>query len=176
MNIGAIIIIIIVSIVLVITFYIIGVYNSLLDAKNRVEDQFRPIDLELNKILEIIPNIIDILKKDAKYEEKIINEIEKLKNKLIKTNTINEKIKLASSLNKTLLKIFELKQTYPELKNNKNFTSLQKNLKDTKEKIKYSSTFYNDAVYRYNNVKKEFPANIISKTFKFKEINLLELE
>lgn len=174
MDLGAIIIIIIIAGILVLTFYIIGIYNRILDAKNRVEDQFTQIDLEFKKIVELIPNIIEITKKYAKYEEKIINELDKSKNKLINATSINGKIKASNNLNKALNKVFELKVTYPDLKNNRDFTSLQKKLKELEERIEYASAFYNDTVSKYNNAKEEFPYNTVAKVFNFKEIDYLE--
>jgi len=174
MDIGAIIIIMLIAGLLVLTFYIIGIYNRILDAKNRVEDQFTQIDLEYNKIEELIPNIIEISKKYAKYEEKLINELDKANKKLINATSINGKINASNNLNEILTKIFNLKETYPELKSNRNFISLQKKLKEVEERIEYAGSFYNDTVAKYNNIREEFPYSIVAKVFKFKEINYIE--
>ena len=80
MDIEAITIIIIVGVLLVITFYIIGLYNELIDARNRVEDRFTQIELELRKKNNLIPDLIEIVKIYAKHEEKIINEMIATKN------------------------------------------------------------------------------------------------
>lgn len=171
MDIEAITIIIIVGVLLVITFYIIGLYNELIDARNRVEDRFTQIELELRKKNNLIPDLIEIVKIYAKHEEKIINEMIATKNKLDKSNKINDIIKNSKNIDISLNKIFTLTDTYPELKKNKNFQIVQKKLEECDDKINYAKTFYNDVVLDYNNLREEFPSNLVSKAFKFKEIN-----
>ena len=171
MDIVAIIIIILISILLVLTFYIIGLYNRLIDAKNRIEDQFTPIDLELRHKIELTNNIIEIVSKVAKHEEKIISESSQLINKYEKEKNINEKINISNNINKQLFKIFNLKETYTDLKKNKTFISLQEKIENINDKINYARTFYNDVVLDYNNLTEQFPSNLVAKVFKFKEIN-----
>ena len=170
MDIEAITIIIIVGVLLVITFYIIGLYNELIDARNRVEDQFTQIELELRKKNNLIPDLIEIVKIYAKHEEKIINEMIATKNKLDKSNKINDIIKNSKNIDISLNKIFTLTDTYPELKKNKNYLSLQKNVEEIEDKINYARTFYNEAVLNYNNSRLKFPSNIVANIFKFNEI------
>lgn len=170
MDIEAITIIIIVGVLLVITFYIIGLYNELIDARNRVEDRFTQIELELRKKNNLIPDLIEIVKIYAKHEEKIINEMIATKNKLDKSNKINDIIKNSKNIDISLNKIFTLTDTYPELKKNKNYLSLQKNVEEIEDKINYARTFYNEAVLNYNNSRLKFPSNIVANIFKFNEI------
>ena len=171
MDIVAIIIIILISILLVVTFYIIGLYNRLIDAKNRIEDQFTQIDLELRHKIELTNSIIEIVNKMTKHEEKIINELSQGINKYEKTKNINDKINTSNNINKQLFKIFNLKETYTDLKKNKNFISLQEKIENIDDKINYARTFYNDVVLDYNNLREQFPSNLVAKVFKFKEIN-----
>lgn len=175
MDLGAIIIIIIMSLLLVLTFYVIGIYNRVLDAKNRVEDQFTQIDLEINKQIEIVTNILEIIKKNTKFEEKIINEVEKANKKLDRESSINGKIIALYDLNKLLDKIYNLRETYPELKSSRNLTSLFNKLNENKERIDYASSFYNDTVSIYNNIIEQFPYSTVAKVFKFEELKQLEL-
>ena len=171
MDIGAIIIIILISILLVVTFYIIGLYNRLIDAKNRIEDQFTQIDLELRGKIELTNSIIEIVGKVAKHEEKITSELLQGINKYEKAKNINDKINASNNINKQLFKIFNLKETYTDLKKNKNFISLQEKIENIDDKINYARTFYNDVVLDYNNLREQFPSNLVAKVFKFKEIN-----
>jgi len=174
MDIGAIIIIILISGLLILTFYVIGVYNRVLDGRNRVEDQFTQIDLEINKQISLISNILEVTKKITKYEEKVINEIEKTNKKLDNATSINGKIKALYEVDKAINKIYNLRELYPELKSNKNLTSLLNKLKENKERIEYASSFFNDTVSKYNNVKEEYPYSVVAKIFKFKDINYID--
>lgn len=171
MDIVAIIIIILISLLLVVTFYIIGLYNSLIDAKNRIEDQFTQIDLELNNKIELANSIIEIVSKTTKHEEKTINELSQWLNKYEKSKNINDKINASNNINKQLYKVYNLKETYIDLKKNKNFILLQEKIENIDDKINYARTFYNDVVLDYNNLREQFPSNLVAKTFKFKEIN-----
>jgi len=171
MDIVAIIIIILISLILVVTFYIIGLYNNLIDAKNKIEDQFIQIDTELKLKIDTVRNIIEILKNITRHEEKIIKELENTTTKLEKSKNINDKITLASNLNRTLNKVNTLKETYTELNKHKLFLSHLEKLEESEDKINYARTFYNDVVLKYNNLRKQFPSNIIAKAFNFKEIN-----
>lgn len=171
MDIGAIIIIIIISALLVLTFYIIGLYNRLIDAKNRIEDQFTQIDLELKKKIDLISSLVEIVKDYAKHEEKIINELTTVCNKVEKAKNINDKILASNNMNRALNRIFALTDTYSDLKKNKNFLSLQNKLEESDDRINYARTFYNDVVLDYNNLREQFPSNLIAKIFKFNEIN-----
>lgn len=171
MDIVAIIIIVIIGVILVLTFYLIGLYNKLIDSRNRVTDQFNQIDTELKKVVNLVPNLIETVKEYAKHEEKTLTEVTNAKNKLLKTNDINEEIKVANNLNKSINKVIMLSETYSELKSNKKFQNVQKELKNIEERIDYAKSFYNDTVLNYNSLREQFPNNIIANIFKFKEIN-----
>lgn len=173
MDLGAIIIIIIIGGIIVLTFYIIGLYNNLLDSRNKVEEKFSKIDYELQKELELIPNLIEILKKHTKHEDKIINEIEKYNKIAYQTKCINDKICLLNNLDKILNKIYKLTETYSELKSSRKFNSIKKELNDIENKINYAKSFYNSAVSNYNNLRNTNHSNIVAKLFKFEEINNL---
>ena len=115
MDIGAIIIIMFVAVILILTFYTIGLYNKLIDARNRVEDRFTQIEIELRKKAEYIPKLIEIINTYTKHEEKIINEVTNVKSKIDKANKVNDVIKASKQVNDSINKIYSLKETYPEL-------------------------------------------------------------
>ena len=171
MDIVAIIIIMSIAVISILVFYTIGVYNKLIDAKNKVEDQFTQIDIELKKKTDTLPKLVEITKEYAKHEDKTLNEGTNARNKVINSSSINEKIKATNSLNKELNKIFELSETYSELKSNTKFKSIQKDLKLSEDKINYAKSFYNDAVLNYNNLREQFPSNVVANIFKIKEID-----
>ena len=176
MEIGAIIIIMLVGIVLILTFYVIGVYNRLVDARNKVEDKFKQIDIEIDKVIDIIPTLVNVVKENTKYEDKIINEVLVGTTLVVDSKDINERIKFFTSLNKILNNLFNLSKNYPELKKNKIFINFKKSLKETEDKINYASAFYNDSVLEYNNLRNLFPLNIVSSVFKIKEINYYKID
>lgn len=173
MDIGAIIIIIIIGIILVLTFYIIGVYNNLLDAKNKVEDKFEKIDVEIKKTNKLTTNLLEVIKKNVKHEEKLINELNKVLEMSLESKTINNKIKNYNNLVKKINKILSLEETYKELKTNKKIISIKKELENINDNINYARDIYNKTVKNYNSKKEDKITKTISKLFKFEEIDII---
>ena len=171
MDIGAIIIIILIGGILVLTFYIIGLYNTLLDAKNKLENKFSKINTELKKEIKLIPSIIEVLKKHTKHEEKTINEVEELNSKSKELKSINDKISFINDLNKTLKKVYKLEETYKELKSSRKYNSIKKELNEIEDKIVYAKEFYNNTVAYYNSLLEVTSTKIIANIFKFDKAN-----
>lgn len=174
MELSSIIIIIIVGIVLLLVFYIIGVYNKLVNARNKVKDQFAQIDVQLKRRTDMIPNLVETVKGYTKHEEKTLKEVVEARNKMNTASGINEQLEASNAITSALNKLFALSEAYPELKANDNFLSLQKDLKETEDKLSYARQFYNDTVLGYNNLREKFPSNIVASMFGFKEINFFK--
>lgn len=175
MTFGAIIIIMVIAVILILTFYVIGVYNKLIYARNKVEDQFAQIDVQLKRRIDLIPNLVETVKGYAKHEEKTLNDIINARNKMVNAGSINDEIEASNDVSRALNKVFALSEAYPELKANTNFISLQNDLKETEDKISYARSFYNDTVLNYNNLRKKFPSNIVANIFKFRECNYFRI-
>ena len=171
MDIASIIIIMIVGGLLILTFYVIGVYNKLINARNKVEDQFAQIDVELKRRTDLIPNLVEVVKGYAKHEDKTLNAVINARNKMIHASNINEELEASRNVDSALGKLFALSESYPDLKANTNFMELQKELSLTEDKIGYARSFYNDTVLNYNNLKQQFPNNLVANMFKFKDID-----
>ena len=176
MDIGTIIIIIIVGVLLILVFYGIGVYNSLVNARNKVKDQFSQIDVQLKRRSDMIPNLVETVKGYAKHEEKTLKEVIEARNKMTTANGINEELEASNAVTGALNKLFALSEAYPELKANENFKALQSDLKETEDKISYARGFYNDTVLTYNNLREQFQSNIIASIFKFEKIDFFNAD
>lgn len=176
MKIGAIVIIMIVASIIILTFYVIGLYNKLLDLRNRVDDKFKSIEQELNKMTDKLQDLSEMISIHTKHEDKILSLIVDLKSEMFKVKNINEKINAYNKLCEVLENLDILSKTYPKLKSDKKFISLKKNLDDINNKIIYSSSFYNNVAFEYNKSIKYFPSYIVSYVFKFKEIEYINKE
>lgn len=174
MDIASIVIIIIVAVILILAFYVVGVYNQLVNARNKVEDQFSQIDVVLKRRMDLIPNLVETVKGYAKHEEKTLKEVVEARNKMASATSINEELEASDAITSALNKLFALSEAYPDLKANTNFESLQKELKETEDKISYARSFYNDAVLNYNNLRQKFPSNIVASVFKFKDVDFFK--
>ena len=174
MDTGAIVIIIIVGVILLLVFYGIGVYNKLVNARNKVNDQFSQIDVQLKRRVDLIPNLVETVKGYAKHEEKTLTEVIEARNKMATASGINEELEASNQVTAALNKLFALSEAYPDLKANENFISLQADLKETEDKVSYARQFYNDTVLAYMNKYEMFPSNIIASMFHFKEVKYFE--
>lgn len=165
------IIIIVVALVFLLVFYVIGIYNKLVTSRNKVNNQFSQIDVQLKRRTDLIPNLVETVKGYAKHEKDTFKEVVEARNLALSANTINEKVNAEKELTSALTKLFALTEAYPELKANENFLSLQNDLKDTEDKITYARQFYNDSAMSFNDLVGMFPSNIIAKLFGFKEFD-----
>ena len=174
MEISTIVIIVIVGLLLLFVFYAIGVYNKLVNARNKVDNQFSQIDVQLKRRADLIPNLVETVKGYAKHEEGTLTAVIEARNKAVSAGSVNEKIDAENQLTGALNKLFALTEAYPDLKANENFMSLQNDLTDTEDKITYARQFYNDTAMSFNNLVEMFPSNIVASMFKFKKYDYFE--
>ena len=172
---GPIMIVIIVVLVLLV-IYVISIYNKLVNSKNKVENQFSQVDIQLKRRADLIPNLVETVKGYTKHEEGTFTKVVEARNKALSANSINEKIEANNELSSALSKLLMLSESYPDLKANENFLSLQNDLKETEDKITYSRQFYNDSAMDFNNVVEMFPSNIIAGMFKFKLFEYFKID
>lgn len=170
------VIIIIFAVIILLVFYGIGVYNKLVNSINKVKDQWAQIDVQLKRRADLIPNLVETVKGYAKHEKNTLTEVIEARNKFVSAGSINEEIEANNQLTGALNKLFALSESYPELKANQNFISLQNDLKDTEDKISYARQFYNDTVLTYNNLVQMFPSNIVANMFKFEVYEFFKIE
>lgn len=161
--------IIVIVILVLLVFYVITTYNSLVKLRNNVKDQWSQIDVLLKRRTDLIPNLVETVKGYAKHEKATLESVISARNKAISSTTAEEEIKSNNELTNALGRLLAISESYPELKANENFMDLQKNLKETEDKIQYSRQFYNDSVLKYKNKIEIFPSNIIAKIFNFKK-------
>ncbi len=159
---------IILIVVIIVILYVITTYNSLVQLRNKVKDQWAQIDVQLKRRCDLIPNLVETVKGYAKHEKKTLEDVIKARNSVLSAANPDEEMKASNEMSSALTKLFALSESYPELKANENFISLQENLKETEDKISYARQFYNDNVMNYKNKLEVFPSNIVASIFKFK--------
>ena len=173
---SSIIIIVIVGVVLLLVFYVIGVYNKLVNARNKVKDQFAQIDVQLKRRSDMIPNLVETVKGYAKHEENTFKEVIEARNKFTVASTPEDEMKANNELTSAVRQLFALSESYPELKADTSFLKLQSNLEETEDKISSARQFYNDTVLSLNNKVELFPSNLVAKIFGFKKEAFFEAE
>lgn len=170
---------IILGIIVVIALAIIGIYNSLIRLKNRVDEAWSDIDVQLKRRYDLIPNLIETVKGYASHERETLEKVVQARNAAMQPQSGGDAKKQAEAenmLSSTLKSIFALSESYPDLKANTNFLELQRELSDTENKIQASHRFYNGNVRDFNTKLQVFPTNIIADMLKFKAREFFEIE
>ena len=150
-----------------IILYVIVTYNGLIKLRNKVDDQWSQIDVELKRRFDLIPNLVNTVKGYTKHESETLENVIKARNSYLSAGTKKEAMDADNVLTNAVNKLFALAESYPELKANENFRDLQASLKDTEDKISFARKFYNDTALQLNNKVEMFPSNIVAKLFHF---------
>ncbi len=163
-------------IVLSIVFSIMK-YNSLIQFRNKRNQSFADIDVQLKQRFDLIPNLINTVKWYAKHEKETLENLTKARTSFLNAwNDVDSKIEADNMLAWALKSIFAVAENYPDLKANENFLELQTELSDIENKIAPARRFFNNTRTEYNTYLQMFPNNIIASMFGFKEETLYEVE
>ncbi|MEM6998147.1 MAG: LemA family protein [Patescibacteria group bacterium] len=147
---------------------VIGLYNGLVKARNRVDEAWSDITVQLKRRYDLIPNLIETVKGYAKHEKETLNAVVEARNSAMSAQGPVEKGKAENMLEGTLKSLFALSESYPDLKANENFLQLQNELVDTEDKIQASRRLYNSTVRNYLDKIQQFPANMLAGMFGFR--------
>ncbi|NPV14567.1 LemA family protein [candidate division WOR-3 bacterium] len=160
--------IIIAVVVGLLVLFFIGTYNMLVQSRNRVQNGWHQIDVQLKRRIDLIPNLVETVKGYAAHERAIFEKIAEARQQAIGAKGPAEAAKANNQLSETLKTLFAVVENYPDLKANQNFLKLQEELAHTENKISFARQFYNDVVMDYNNRVQMFPSSIIAGMFGFK--------
>ena len=160
---------IILIIIIIISGLILIYYNRFVKKNNRVKEKEAQIDVLLNQRFDLIPNIVECVKGYAKHEKSTLEDVVKARNTYLSASTPEDQLKADKELTSAVNKLFALAESYPDLKANENFLSLQNELTTCEEKITYARQFYNDSVLSFNNKVELFPSSIIASMFHFEK-------
>jgi LemA protein len=171
-----IVLIIIVAIVVLLVIILIAMYNGLVKLRNKVENAWAQIDVQLKRRYDLIPNLVETVKGYASHERQTLEAVIAARNSAIQAGTPHEQAQAENVLSGALKSIFALSEAYPDLKANQNFLNLQEELTSSEDRIAYARQFYNDTVNRYNNKIQTFPSVILAGAFNFKQREYFEAE
>lgn len=168
------VVIVLLVVLALVVIYVISTYNSLVGLKNKVEDQWSQIDVELKRRFDLIPNLVNTVKGYTKHESETLENVIKARNTYLTADTKEKALEADGELTNAITKLFALAESYPDLKANENFVDLQSQLKDTEDKISFARKFYNDTALQLNNKIEMFPSNIVAKMFKFSKVEFFK--
>ncbi|MDH5442380.1 MAG: LemA family protein [Candidatus Nomurabacteria bacterium] len=169
---------IILGILGVILLWGVASYNGFITLKNRTNEAWADIDVQLKRRYDLIPNLINTVKGYAAHESSVFQAVTQARTAAISAEQSGDPEKIAKSENMltgALKSVFAVAEAYPELKANENFQELQRELSDTENKIQAARRFYNANVRDFNTRAESFPSNIIAKMFKFIAREFFEL-
>jgi len=167
------ILIILIAVIFVIA---VGIYNALVNLRNRCDNSWAQVDVQLRRRYDLIPNLVETVKGYAKHEREVFEKVTEARSKAINAGTVKEQGQAENMLTGALKSLFAVVENYPELKANQNFLMLQEELAGTEGKIAYARQFYNDTVMKFSVKQQVFPSNIIANIFNFKEKEYFEIE
>lgn len=160
----------------VIGLWAIMTYNGLVTLKNRVDEAWADIEVQLKRRYNLIPNLVETVKGYARHESATLEKVTEARNQAMGAKSVAEHANAENMLSQTLKSLFAVAEAYPELKANQNFLTLQQELSDTENKVQASRRFYNGNVRDFNTKIQVFPANLIAGTLGFTTRDFFEIE
>jgi len=154
----------------------IGIYNGLIRLRNRSDNAWAQVDVQLRRRYDLIPNLVETVKGYAAHEKETFQKVTEARAQAINAGTVAEQGKAENMLTGALKSLFAVVESYPDLKANQNFLMLQEELAGTEGKIAYARQFYNDTVMKFNTKQQVFPSNIVASMFNFQEKEYFEIE
>ena len=172
---------------LLIAGWVMGVYNGLVKLRNRYENAFAQIDVQLKRRHDLIPNLVNVAKGYMKHEKETLEAVIAARTQAVSASSnasknpgdagaMNNLAGAESNLSGALGRLLMVAEDYPDLKANENMLALQEELTSTENKVSFARQGYNDAVTSYNTAREVFPASMISGSFGFKDAQLYEVE
>jgi LemA protein len=162
-------------IIVLIALMAVGMYNSLITLRNRCDNAWSQVDVQLRRRFDLIPNLVETVKGYAKHESGVFERVTQARTQAMGAATPKEAGQAENVLSGALKSLFAVVENYPDLKANQNFLMLQEELAGTESKIAYARQFYNDVVMKFNMKQQVFPSNIIANMFSFKEKEYFEI-
>jgi len=162
--------------VAVIAGWLIMVFNRLITLKNRTEEAFSDIDVQLKRRHDLIPNLMETVKGYATHEKELFEKVTQARSAAINAQTVSEKGQTENMLTDALKSVFAVAENYPDLKASQNFLQLQDELSDTENKIQAARRFYNGNARDFNIATQVFPNNLIVGMLGFKKFDFFQAE
>jgi LemA protein len=154
-------------IILAILVILVLMFNGLVRSKNRVEEAWSDIEVQLKRRYDLIPNLVSTVKGYATHEAGVFEQVTAARSAAMNAGSMDDKLKQENALSGTLKSLFAVAEAYPDLKANANFMQLQSDLTDTEDKIQAARRFYNGNVRDYNTKLQVFPTNLFASIFGF---------
>jgi LemA protein len=159
---------IVLGILLILIIWVVSLYNRLVSLRNRRQNAFADIDVQLRQRHDLVPQLVETVKGYAAHERELLMKVTQARTAAMSAVGIDDKIKAEQQLTTALQGLRVQVEAYPDLKANQNFLQLQEELSDIENKLAASRRFFNGATTEYNNAVETFPGNMLARNFGFK--------
>ena len=163
-------------VIVLLIFFVIAVYNALIQLRNQVDNAWSQIDVQLKRRHDLIPNLVETAKGYMQHERGTFEAITEARSKAMGAKTVSEAAKAEGALGEALSKFLLVVENYPDLKANQNFLAVQEELASTENRISFARQSYNDQVLFFNNKIQMFPSNVVANMFNFSKRDFFEIE
>lgn len=168
-------VIIVLAILVLIVLWVISLYNGLVRLRNRRQNAFADIDVQLRQRHDLVPQLVETVKGYAGHEKELLIKITEARTAAMSATSIDGKIAAEQQLSAALAGLKVQVEAYPDLKANQNFLQLQEELSDIENKLAASRRFFNGATTEYNNAVESFPGNLVARNFGFAKEVMFDL-
>jgi LemA protein len=165
-----------VALVAAVALYLVVAYNGLVRLRNRIENAWSQIDVQLQRRYDLIPNLVETVKGYATHEKGVFEEVTQARAAAIGAQGVAQQAHAENMVTSALKSLFAVAEAYPDLKANQNFLALQEELSGTEGKIAYARQFYNDTVQSYNTRIQTFPTMFVARAANFAEREYFEAD
>lgn len=148
-------------IVIIVVAAVVLTFNMLIGKRNRVQDAWAQIDVQLKRRYDLIPNLVETVRGYMKYERDVLTKVTQLRASIV-SGSVQDKAQANNMLSQALKSLFAVAENYPDLKASQTYQNLQAELENTENKISFVRTSYNDYVLDYNNAIQQFPGNMLA--------------
>ncbi len=159
---------IIAAIIVVLLIIVVLIYNSLITLRNRYQNAWAQIDVQLKRRADLIPNLVESVKGYMKHEKGVLETVTKARTAILSAKGPNQAAKAENMMAGALKSLFAVAEDYPKLQASQNFLQLQEELSGTESKIAFARQLYNDTILEYNQTIQTIPSNIMAGMFKFR--------
>ena len=167
---------IVVVVIAALLLFLVFVYNRLVRLRNRTQNAWAQVDVQLRRRYDLIPNLVETVKGYAAHEQGTFEEVTKARTAAQQAQGVQDQAQAENALTAAIGRLFAVAEAYPQLRATENFQQLQAQLADTEQKIAVSRQVYNDTVLTYNNATQTVPTNLVAGTFGFAPKDFFEIE
>jgi len=168
--------IVVIAVVAALALALVLLYNRLVTLRNRTENAWSQVDVQLRRRYDLIPNLVETVKGYASHERATFEEVTQARTRAQEARTVEQQAEAENVLTAAIGRLFAVAEAYPELRATENFQELQRQLEDTESRIAVSRQVYNDTVLTYDTARETVPTNIVAGLFRFEPCAYFELE